>query len=89
MRAEPRYQVYVLVFCFRLSSTLVRQGYLPVDRSGDFVYQLADLFSLYSVRPARRTPRARACLDSSQRSPGLYTLVSPTAKLGRIFLDTP
>lgn len=42
-------EVYVLVFCFRLSSTLVRQGYLPVDRSGDFVYQLADLFSLYSV----------------------------------------
>merc|ERR1719506_3562597 len=42
-------EVYVLVFLFRLSSTLVRNGYLPVDRSGDFVYQIADIFSLVSV----------------------------------------
>jgi hypothetical protein len=39
-------QVYVLAFCFRLSSTLVKNGYLPVDRSGDWVYQAADIASL-------------------------------------------
>merc|ERR1719488_448381 len=32
-------QAYVLVFTFRLSSTLVKNGYLPVDQSGDWVFQ--------------------------------------------------
>jgi len=39
-------EVYALVFIFRLSSTLVKNGYLPVDRSGDWVYQTADIASL-------------------------------------------
>merc|ERR550514_2178536 len=42
-------QTYVLALCFRLSSTLVKNGYLPVDRSGDWVYQLADIGSLVIV----------------------------------------
>jgi len=42
-------EMYVLVFIFRLSSTLIKQGYLPVDRSGDFVYQFADILSLFLV----------------------------------------
>jgi hypothetical protein len=39
-------QVYVLVFVFRLSSTMVKNGYLPVDQSGDWVFQTADILSL-------------------------------------------
>jgi len=39
-------QVYVLVFVCRLSSTLVKNGYLPVDQSGDWVFQTADILSL-------------------------------------------
>jgi len=39
-------EVYALVFMFRLSSTLVKNGYLPVDRSGDWVYQTSDIASL-------------------------------------------
>jgi len=39
-------QMYVLVLMFRLSATLFKNGYLPVDRSGDFVYQSADVASL-------------------------------------------
>jgi len=39
-------QMYVLVMIFRLSATLFKNGYLPVDRSGDFVYQSADVASL-------------------------------------------
>lgn len=39
-------QMYVLVMLFRLSATLFKNGYLPVDRSGDFVYQSADVASL-------------------------------------------
>ena len=42
-------EMYVLVFVFRLSSTLIKQGYLPIDRSGDWVYQSADIASLMLV----------------------------------------
>lgn len=42
-------QVYVLAFVFRLSSTCVKNGYLPVDRSGDYLYQATDIASLLIV----------------------------------------
>jgi len=42
-------EMYVLVILLRLSSTLIKQGYLPVDRSGDYVYQAADIVSLFLV----------------------------------------
>jgi len=42
-------QMYVVAFLFRLSSTMVKNGYLPVDRSGDWVYQAADISSLLIV----------------------------------------
>merc|ERR1719421_286660 len=42
-------QVYIFVFMFRLSSTLVKNGYLPVDRTGDWIYQAADIASLLLV----------------------------------------
>ena len=40
---------YVPVYCFRLTSTLIEEGYLPVDRSGDWCYQLADVAALSLV----------------------------------------
>jgi len=42
-------EMYALVFTFRLSSTMVKNGYLPVDRSGDWVYQATDVASLLLV----------------------------------------
>jgi len=42
-------QCYTLAFLFRLSSTLVKNGYLPVDRTGDWIYQAADIASLLLV----------------------------------------
>jgi len=42
-------QVYVFVFLFRLSSTMVKNGYLPVDRTGDWLYQASDVASLLLV----------------------------------------
>lgn len=39
-------QMYVLFFVFRLSSSLFKNGYIPVDRSGDWVYQTMDIMSL-------------------------------------------
>lgn len=38
--------LYMTSLVFRLLSTLFYNGYLPVDRSGDWVYQLADCLSL-------------------------------------------
>merc|ERR1719241_25103 len=32
-------KVYVMVFSIRLCSTMFRNGYLPVDQSGDWVFQ--------------------------------------------------
>lgn len=39
-------EMYLLVLACRLCSTLVKHGYLPVDRSGDYVYQIADACSV-------------------------------------------
>jgi len=41
--------MYALMFCFRLSSTCFLDGYLPLDKSGDMTYQLADICSLLMV----------------------------------------
>eukprot|EP00931_Biecheleriopsis_adriatica_P020992 TRINITY_DN1386_c0_g1_i1.p1 TRINITY_DN1386_c0_g1~~TRINITY_DN1386_c0_g1_i1.p1 ORF type:complete len:282 (-),score=50.03 TRINITY_DN1386_c0_g1_i1:42-887(-) len=38
-----------LALCFRLSSTLWLEGYLPVDASGDWVFQAVDIMSLMLV----------------------------------------
>lgn len=35
--------------CLRLSSTLIYQGYLPNDKSGDYVYQCIDLACLVAI----------------------------------------
>jgi len=42
-------EMYVAVYMCRLASTLVKNGYLPVDRSGDWAYQLADIVTLLIV----------------------------------------
>jgi len=39
-------QMYLLMLCFRLTSTLVKNGYLPVDSTGDWLYQASDISSL-------------------------------------------
>jgi len=42
-------QMFAAVYIFRLYSTLQYNGYLPVDRSGDWVYQLVDCVALAVV----------------------------------------
>merc|ERR1719386_564661 len=42
-------EMFVLTFLFRLPCTILRNGYLPVDRSGDWVYQVADFSSLLLI----------------------------------------
>jgi len=38
-----------LALCFRLSSTLFLDGYLPLDKTGDMMYQIVDVASLLMV----------------------------------------
>jgi len=38
--------MFVLHYGFRLSSTSIKNGYVPVDKSGDYMYQLLDFTSL-------------------------------------------
>lgn len=42
-------EMYIVFFMFRLSSTIIKNGYLPIDRSGDWVYQSADVLSVFVV----------------------------------------
>jgi len=42
-------EMYVIFFMFRLGSTLFKNGYLPIDRSGDYIYQLGDIGALIIV----------------------------------------
>lgn len=39
-------EMQTLSLIFRLSSTLIHEGYLPIDSSGDYVYQAFDLVAL-------------------------------------------
>jgi len=39
-------ELFVVFFAARLTSTLLKNGYIPVDKSGDFIYQMFDVCSL-------------------------------------------
>lgn len=41
--------MWVVHYCLRLTSTTLRNGYVPVDKSGDGMYQLVDFMSLCTV----------------------------------------
>merc|ERR1719158_394507 len=38
--------LHVVKLCCRLSTTLWLEGYLPADKSGDWIYQLCDILSV-------------------------------------------
>merc|ERR1719409_2076546 len=41
--------MHAIKLCCRLSSSLFLDGYLPTDKSGDWMYQLGDVLSLFMV----------------------------------------
>jgi len=54
-------QLYVMVFICRLASTLTCEGYIPMDKTGDWLFQLADISSLLIVlQLLRRVYRVNA-----------------------------
>jgi len=42
-------ELYAVFYVFRLSSTMVKNGYIPVDASADWLYQALDIASLLTV----------------------------------------
>jgi len=42
-------ELYALYYIFRLTSTVQKNGYIPVDRSGDWLYQVFDASALLMV----------------------------------------
>jgi len=42
-------EMYALMYILRLNSTLLRNGYLPIDASGDHVYQVLDTVCFFLV----------------------------------------
>lgn len=57
--------VYLAGLIAKLSSTLWLGGYLPIDRTGDFLYQTADLFSLALVWHLRQhAPKLEGAPDA-------------------------
>jgi len=51
-------------FAFRLSNTLWLPGYIPVDPSGDYLYQVVDVCSLVMVLWLLKRVHAERCTDS-------------------------
>merc|ERR1719274_518985 len=41
--------MYATKLCCRLGSSLFLDGYLPTDKSGDWIYQIGDVLSLFMV----------------------------------------
>jgi ER lumen protein retaining receptor len=41
--------MFVIFYCFRLTSTALKDGYIPVDKSGDFMMQVFEGISLLCV----------------------------------------
>jgi len=72
-------KVYVMVFSTRLCSTMFRNGYLPVDSSGDWVFQTADILSLImTVKLLRRMYTShRGTYQEDYDTFDVYRLVPP------------
>jgi len=68
--------MYAAVLFLRLGSTCIYNGYLPVDSSGDFLYQLLDIVSLFMVLQLIK------CMDVTY--PGTYQEAEDTMDVSRM-----
>jgi hypothetical protein len=76
-----------LSLCCRLSSTLLRDGYLPVDASGDWVYQAVDLCSLSMVAYLLRQTLSvrRSSYQESSDTCGVWGLILGALCMAALF----
>lgn len=89
-------ELYLLVFFFRLCSILFFEGYLPYDKSGDWLYQgiessslvLVVLLIFHLIQPYRTTYEEKADAFGNLRIPsqfGIIYIVLPCLLLAVIF----
>jgi hypothetical protein len=75
-----------VALCFRLSSTMWLNGYLPVDASGDFVFQAVDVLSLVLVLLLlHRILADRTDEDNNQDSFPIFPVIAASVALGALF----
>jgi len=79
-------QMYALVLLFRLNSTMVKNGYLPIDATGDWAYQALDLTSLVLVFQALYTihKRYRDSYQAEHDSLPIWSMVLPLMLLSSV-----
>jgi hypothetical protein len=81
--SQKMLQMYVFVYILRLTSTLVKNGYLPVDQSGDWVYQAGDIVScIIVVQLLYRMKLAN--VEQPQDSMRIWTMIIPCAIMGTL-----
>ena len=71
-------ELYMVMLTTRLCSTLCRNGYLPVDSSGDCIYQLCDIASLFFVTQLRllfEDPKLHASYQEEHDTMNVASLV--------------
>lgn len=61
-------EMHLVQLIFRLSSTLIKEGYLPIDRSGDLIYQARERFF---VRVCTREQGQSCCPESREGTSGI------------------
>jgi len=79
-------QMYVLVLVVRLTSTLNKNGYIPVDKSGDWVYQAADIVTLSMILHLlyRVYVTHRGTYDEENDTFSIWPCVPPCVLLGML-----
>jgi len=79
-------QMYAMVLLFRLNSTMIKNGYLPIDATGDFAYQACDLTSLVLVFQALYVihKRYRASYQAEHDSLPIWHAVLPLMLLAAV-----
>merc|ERR1719409_2675492 len=82
-------QMHAVFFTCRLTSTLNKNGYIPVDRSGDWLYQAADTMSFVIVLQLLARMHSIQSATGQGLEPGdsmwILLLIIPSVLLGFVF----
>ncbi|CAN0013874.1 unnamed protein product [Ascophyllum nodosum] len=81
-------ELYVAVFASRLVSVMQHEGYLPYDRSGDFVYHAAEIVSLL-VALACAVLMVTKLKSSYQKEIDSFGALHLPTELGALYIAVP
>jgi hypothetical protein len=80
-------EMWLLTLFIRLSSTLIKRGYLPEDKSGDYLYQFFDVCVFFVILRLVYTfqRQHRQTYQEDDDLHGIFWVVPPTVMLAVIF----